>query len=57
MNIKTANSINENGLIRPVFTRALNSSSFSTFSKSDIYFNNWRVVPGTEPGQRWLIFS
>lgn len=53
---KTDKINNENSLNQVVSFLFFDSQKYSTFSKSDTYLNNWHVVPGTESGQRWLIF-
>lgn len=52
---KTDKINNENSLNQAVSFLFFDSQKYATFSKSDIYLNNWHVVPGTKSGQRWLI--
>ena len=52
---KTDKINNENSLNQIVSFLFFDSQKYATFSKSDIYLNDWHVVPGTKSGQRWLI--
>lgn len=54
---KTDKINNENSLNQVVSFLFFDSQKYATSSKSDIYLNNWHVVPGTKSGQRWLILT